>query len=400
LVAAEVGLAVVLVIGAGLLIRTMIALGAVDLGFSAERLVTMRTSLSDARFESTAGVAALVETVLERVRSLPDVEAAAASCCVPLQNSANLPFDIVGREAEAPFTGVAVFAPVSPRYFETLGIPVLAGRAFDERDNAGAAPVAIIDQVMAERYFAAGLNPLDAQLVGGGGAEVMPETAGEPRRQIVGVVGSVWSEGTYREPQPTLYIPLSQTSDGLNASIVESVPYAWLVRTRSPSAVAAATIREEISRATGEPTSGVSAMDELVAATTASYRLKMWLMSVFGGVALLLTAVAIYGVISYAVEQRRREIGIRMALGADASDVRAMVIRDGMLPVVAGVGAGLVAAYALSNLLAATLFGVEPRDLTVFATVPLSLTAVGFAAAAVPAFRASRAAPTVALRQE
>ena len=400
LVAAEVGLAVVLVVGAGLLVRTMIALGAVDLGFSAERLVTMRTSLSDARFESTASVAALVATVLERVGSLPDVEAAAASCCVPLQNSANLPFDLVGREAEAPFTGVAVAAPVSPDYFETLGVTVLAGRAFDERDNAGAVPVAIIDQVMAERYFAAGVNPLDGQLVVGGGAEVMPEAAGEPPRQIVGIVGAVWSEGTFREPQPTLYFPLAQTSDALNAALVESTPAAWLVRTRSPSAAAAARIREEISRATGEPTTGVVAMDDVVAHTTAPYRLKAWLMSVFGGAALLLTAVAIYGVISYSVEQRRREIGIRMALGAEAGDVRTMVVRDGMLPVVAGVGAGVVAAYALSNLLAATLYGVEPRDLAVFVIVPLALATVGLAAAAVPAFRASRVAPTVALREE
>ena len=400
LVAVEVGLAVVLVIGAGLLIRTMIALGTVDLGFSAERLVAMRTSLSDARFESTASVATLVETVLERVRSLPDVEAAAASCCVPLQNSANLPFDIVGREAEAPFTGVAVFAPVSASYFDTLRIPVLAGRAFDARDSAGAVPVAIIDQVMAERYFAAGLNPLDGRLVVGGGPDVVPETAAEPARQIVGIVGSVWSEGTSREPQPTLYIPLPQTSDGLNALIVESTPSAWLVRMRSPSAASAATIREEISRATGEPTTGVGGMSDLVAATTAPYRLKAWLMTVFGGAALLLTAVAIYGVISYSVEQRRREIGIRMALGAEAAAVRRMVVRDGMLPVVAGIGAGLVAAYSLSNLLAATLFRVEPHDLGVFATVPLALAAVGLAAAAVPAFRASRVAPTVALRQE
>jgi ABC-type antimicrobial peptide transport system permease subunit len=144
----------------------------------------------------------------------------------------------------------------------------------------------------------------------------------------------------------------------------------------------------------------VVAIDDLFATTTAPYRLTAWLMSVFGAAALLLTAVAIYGVISYAVEQRRREIGIRMALGAEPAAVRAMVIRDGMLPVVAGVGAGLVAAYALANLLAATLFGVKPHDFAVFATVPLGLAAVGLFAAAVPAFRASRVAPTVALRQE
>jgi predicted permease len=400
LVAVEVGLAVVLVIGAGLLIRTMLVLGAVDLGFSTERLVAMHTSLSDARFDSTANVAALVDTVLERVRSLPDVEAAAASCCVPMQNSANLPFDIVGREAEAPFTGVAVIAPVSAGYFETLGITLLAGRAFDERDNAGSAPVAVIDQVMAERYFAVGVNPLGSRLVVGGGADVVPETADEPERQIIGIVGSVWSEGTYRERQPTLYFPLAQTSDALNAMIVEVTPAAWLVRTRLASAAAAATIRQEISRATGDSTTDVVVIDDLLAETIAPYRLKGWLMSVFGVAALLLTAVAIYGVISYAVEQRRREIGIRMALGAEAPAVRAMVVRDGMLPVAVGVAAGLVAAYSLANLLAATLYGVQPHDLGVFATVPLALLAVGLAAAAVPAFRASRVEPTVALRQE
>jgi putative ABC transport system permease protein len=400
LVAVEVGLAVVLVIGAGLLIRTMIALGALDLGFATERLVALRTSLSDERFEATASVAALVQTVLERVRSLPDVEAAAASCCVPTENSLGFPFDIVGREAEGPFTGLAIGASVSTGYFETLAIPLLAGRAFDARDGGGAAPVAIIDQVMAERYFAAGVNPLDARLVVGGGADVLAQAADEPPRQIIGIVGTIRAEGLYREPQPTVYFPLAQTSDALNAAIVEGAPAAWLVRTRSASAAAAAAIREEITRATGEPTTGVLVMDDTLATIAAPYRLKAWLMSVFGGAALLLTAVGIYGVISYAAEQRRREIGIRMALGAETAAVRAMVIRDCMLPVVAGVGAGLVAAYALSNVLAATLFGVQPHDVGVFATVPLALTAVGLAAAAVPAFRASRVAPTVALRQE
>jgi putative ABC transport system permease protein len=276
---------------------------------------------------------------------------------------------------------------------------VLAGRALDERDNAGAAPVAIIDQVLAERYFA-GVNPLGARLVLGGGADVMPESADEPPRQIVGVVATVWAEPVYREPQPTVYFPLAQTSDALNALIVESAPAAWVVRSRSASAAAASRIREEVTRATGEPTTAVVVMDDVLATLTAPYRLKAWLVSVFGGAALLLTAVAIYGVISYAVEQRRREIGIRMALGAEASDVRAMVVRDGMVPVVVGVGAGLVAAYSLANLLAAALFGVQPHDFGVFAVVPIALLAVGLVAAAVPAFRASRVAPTVALRQE
>jgi predicted permease len=400
LVAVEVGLAVVLVIGAALLIRTMAALGSVDLGFSTQRLVAMQTSLSDPRFDSVGNVASLIDDVLERVRGLPDVEAAAASCCVPTRNSINLPFDIVGREADAPFTGISFAAPVSPGYFETLGLPVLAGRTFDARDGAGAQPVAIIDQAMAERYFANGSNPLEAQLVVGGGADGMPQAAGEPARQIVGIVGNMRANGIETEPGPTLYFPQAQTSSLLHSEIIESAPTAWLVRTRSASATAAATIREEITRATGEPTTGVLAMDDVLARSMAPHRLRMWLMSVFGGAALLLAAVGIYGLIAHAVEQRRHEIGIRMALGAEVSAVRAMVVRDGMVPVVVGVVAGLAVAYFLATLLASVLFGVEPRDLGVFVTVPLALVAVGLGAAAVPAFRASRVSPTVALRQD
>ncbi len=401
LVTAEVGLAVVLVIGAALLIRTIVALGAVDLGFSTERLVAMRTSLTDPRFESTATAAALFDTVLVRVRSLPDVEAAAASCCVPTENSLSLPFDLVGRQQEAPFAGLAAVTPVSPGYFETLGIAVLAGRGLDERDGGGAPPVAVIDRAMAERYWTEGVDPLQSQIVVGGGAEVVPESRDEPARQIVGIVANMRANGIYAEPGPTVYFPLAQTSNALNAALVEqSGLVAWVVRTRAPSAAAAAVIREEIGRATGEPTTGVVVMDDVLATQTAPHRLRMWLMNVFGGAALLLTAVGIYGLISHAVEQRRREIGIRMALGADASDVRAMVVRDGMLPVVVGVAAGLIAAYLLAHFLTATLFGVDAHDLAVFVTVPFALAAVALTAVSVPALRASRVAPTVALRDE
>jgi len=400
LITAEVGLAVVLVIGAALLIRTIIALGAVDLGFSTQRLVAMRTSLSDPRFESTEAVAALVDAVLERVRSLPDVEAAAASCCVPTDNSLGMPFDIVGREQAAPYTGLATGYTVSAGYFETLGISVLAGRVLDERDRAGAPPVAVIDRAMAERYWAEGVNPLESRIVVGGGADVVREAADEPPRQIVGIVSAMRANGIHGEPGPTIYFPLAQTSGALNAAIVEGAPTAWLIRTRSAAAAGAPALREEISRVTGAPTIGVVVMDDVLATMTAPHRLKMWLMNVFGGAALLLTAIGIYGLISHAVEQRRREIGIRMALGAEASNVRAMVVRDGMLPVAAGLGGGLVAAYLLADLLAATLFGVEPHDFAVFVTVPFALAAVALTAVSIPAFRASRVAPTIALRQE
>jgi ABC-type antimicrobial peptide transport system permease subunit len=160
----------------------------------------------------------------------------------------------------------------------------------------------------------------------------------------------------------------------------------------------ATAVREEVSRVTGQPTTDVLVMDHALAMMMSPYRLNTWLMSLFGGSALLLAAVGIYGLIAYSVEQRRHEIGIRMALGAQASTLRSMLIRQGMLPVVIGVGAGLAAAYFLANVLASTLFGVEPRDLAVFVAVPVVLTFVGLAAVCVPAFRASRVDPTVALR--
>jgi predicted permease len=401
LVAVEIGLAVVLVIGSVLLIRTMIALGAVDLGFPTQRLVAMRTTLSDARFESTANAAAIVDTALERVRALPEVEAAAASCCVPSQNSMSLPFDLVEREQEEPYTGIAVVAPVSAGYFEALGLALLAGRVLDERDGPGAPPVAVIDRAMAERYWADGTDPLGSRIVLGGGADIVPESRDEPPRQIVGIVSTMRAHGIHAEAQPTIYFPLAQTSNALNAAVVQSSGLvAWLVRTRSTSAAMAGVIREEISRATGELTTGVVVMDQVLTRETAPHRFRMWLMGVFGGAALLLAAIGIYGLIANAVEQRRHEIGIRMALGAPAYAVRRMVIGDGMLPVAIGIAAGLVAAYFLANVLAAMLFGVEPRDAGVFAGVAVILAGVAFAAAAVPAFRASRVSPMVALREE
>jgi predicted permease len=396
LVTLEVGLAVVLLIGAALLIRTMLALGAVDLGFSTDGLLSMQTWLSDARFSSTANVTQTTQGALERIRSLPGIEDAASTCCVPTKSVMDLPFDIVGRDDTPAFTGVATTVPISPSYFDTLRIPVLAGRAFNTRDDASAPPVIVINQAMADRYWADGGSPFQARIRVGGG--VVPEIADEPARRIVGIVGNVRELGIYRDPGPAVYFPQAQTSDRANAAIMRNAPMAWLVRTSVEPGTVSAAIREELRRMTGEPATDVLVLDDLLSTITSRHRLNMWLMSVFGGSALLLAAVGIYGVIAYSVEQRRQEIGIRMALGAEAGSLRAMIIRQGMLPVVIGVGAGLVAAYFGANVLASTLFGVEPRDLGVFVTVPAVLSAVGLMAVCVPAFRASRVDPTVALR--
>ena len=396
LIAFEVGLAVVLVVGAALLIRTMLALGTVQLGFSTDRLLSMQTWLSDPRFSTTASVAQTTQRALIRVRLLPGVEAAASTFTVPTQDVMDLPFNIAGREDKAGYTGIATTVPISPSYFDTLRIPLLAGRTFDERDDAGAAPVIIINQAMARRYWADGSGLFQDRIRVGGG--VVPGMADEPARQIVGIVGDVRELGIYRDAGPAVYFPQAQTSDKANAALVRNAPTGWLIRTSVPPGTVAAAIGEELDAVTRMPTTDVMVMDNLLSTITSRHRMNTWLMSVFGGAALLLAAVGIYGLIAYSVEQRRHELGIRMALGAEALSLRSMVIRQGMVPVAIGVVMGLAAAYALANVLASTLFGVEPRDTAVFVTVPVVLVTVAFAAAFIPAFRASRVDPTEALR--
>ncbi len=248
---------------------------------------------------------------------------------------------------------------------------------------------------MADRFWAEGLSPFQDRIRIGAG--VVPGTSDEPAREIIGIVGNVRELGIYRDAGPAVYFPQAQMSDAANALIVRNVALVWLVRTSVPPGTVSAAIRDELSQATGKPTTDVLVMENLFSTITSRHRLNLWLMSVFAGAALLLAAVGIYGLIAYGVEQRRQEIGIRLALGAEPGALRNWVIRQGMLPVIAGVGAGLVASYFLANVLASTLYGVEPRDLAVFVTVPAILTAVGLAAVCVPAFRASRVDPTVSL---
>jgi putative ABC transport system permease protein len=400
LVALEVALAVVLVIGAGLLIRTTLALGAVDPGFSVDDVVTMNTSFSGPRFVTTDSVAQAQTNVLERIRSIPGVEAAVATCCVPLQGGYGLPFNVIGRQDEGPFTGNGGILPTTPGYFETFEIPVLAGRVFTDRDDGLAPPVVVVNQAMVDRFWADGGNPLDDRLLIGGGAGNMKELAEEPVRQIVGVVGSIRANGIANDPGPMMYIPHAQMPDALNALMQDSGPVAWIVRTRGAPASLSSVIQEEVRQATGLPVTNVQLMRDVVSRSTSQQRANMLLMTVFGGAAFVLAAIGIYGLMAYSVQQRTQEIGIRMALGADAENVRRMVVRQGMLLVAAGIVAGLVAAFFLAKVLAAALYGVEPRDLAVFASVPAALALVALAAVALPALRAGRVDPLEALRYE
>jgi predicted permease len=400
LVLSEMSLAVILLAGSALLIRTFFALYSVNPGFDTNNVVTMKMSLTGPKFEKTANAAQMARIALDRLRALPGVTVATASCCLPLQGGYGLPFNIVGRApTDGPFTGGGGFAPVSAGYFEAFKIPIERGRSFNDRDDQNAPPVAIINEAMAKRFWKDG-DPLNDRILIGGGAKNMKELRDEPMRQIVGIAGDLRDGGLNNDPGPKMYVPQSQVPDALSALGFSIYPMAWIVRMAANPAPLVPAIQEQLRQATGLPVTDVHSMDEVVALSTARQRFNMLLMTVFGCSALLLAAIGIYGLMAYSVEQRTQEIGIRMALGAGTGQVRNMVVRQGMALALAGVVIGIAAAFGLTRYLESLLFGVKARDPMVFVSVPAVLMVVALLAIWFPAARASRVNPVESLRYE
>jgi len=394
LVLSEVGLALVLLIGAALLIRSFAALYSVNLGFDTKNIVTMNIALTGPKYSKSAAVANTVRAGLARVRSLPGVVSAGATCCLPLaQGTYDLGFDIVGRQAGSS-KGAVGWTAVSSGYFDVFKIPLKQGRTFNAADDNKSPAVVVIDESMAKKYWK-NENPLGQQIVMGAGLEMFKS---EPVRQIVGIVGDIRSEGLGAKPRPIMYVPQAQVPDAANATFQRLLPVAWLVRTQGPSHALIPAIQEQLRQATGLPVTDVSTMDQVVWAQTGRQRFNALLMSIFGSTALLLAAIGIYGLMAYSVEQRRQEIGIRMALGAESHDVRNMVVRQGMQLALAGIVVGLAVAWALSRSLESQLYGVKARDPLVFIAAAIVLIAVALASVWLPAARASRVNPIDSLR--
>ncbi len=396
LVISEVALALVLLAGAALLIRTFAALRAVNPGFDAHNILTMRMSLGGSRFSKAAAVNQLIQNAVQRIESLPSVSSAAASYSLPLEGAFGVPFNIVGRVPESGLYDGRGWMSVSPHYFAVFKIPLLRGRAFNDRDDASGAPVAIINEALARQFFPKG-DPIGERVLLG--KQYGPEFE-EPERQIVGVARDVHDSGLNRHPTPLVYVPMAQVTDGITSLANRASRIVWMVRSNvtPPHSLRSAISRELEQASGGLPVAHVRSMEEIVSESTARANFNMTLLTVFGATALLLAVIGIYGLMAYSVRQRTREIGIRLALGADSNHVRNMVVAEGMRLALAGVAVGTLAAFALTRLLQSFLFGVEPRDPLVFVIVPLVLSAAALAAVWFPARRAAATDPAEALR--
>ena len=399
LVMSETGLAVVLLVGAALLIRSFVALSAVDPGFDTKNVLTMNVLMTGPKYATSSGIASAVRGGVAQLRSLPGVVAASATCCLPLRGTFDLNFDIIGRPSMAQSSADTVgWAPIGSGYFEVLHIPIKRGRAFTGRDDSRSPAVVVINERMARQYWK-DRDPLGDTIVIGKGVG-LGAFKDEPVRQIVGIVGDIRSEGLDTKSRPVMYVPQAQLPDTESAMIFRLAPMAFLVRTQGNHPALARQVEKQLGEATGRAVTDVTSMDQVLWAQTSPQRLRLTLMTVFGSCALLLAAIGIYGLIAYTVEQRRQEIGIRMALGAESRDVRNMVVRQGMTVALAGIVAGLGAAWGLARSIESLLYGVQARDPLVFLTIPAVLIAVALLAVWLPANRASRVSPLEALHYE
>ena len=295
------------------------------------------------------------------------------------------------------FHGGGGWATQSYGFFDVFKIPVKKGRVFTDRDTKSSTPVVVVNEALVREAFK-NEDPIGKRLIIGRG--VMREFADEPEREIIGVVGDVRDNGLNQDPGPKMYIPQPQVPDPVNALNVRITPVAWVVRTRVPPLSVSAQVQEVLRQSTGLPVSDIRSMDEVVTRSTSRERFNMLLMSVFGGSALLLSAIGIYGLMAYSVEQRTQEIGIRIALGAQIGAVRRMIVKQGMILAAIGIVIGIAGAYGLSRFIESFLYSVTPRDLGVFIGAPVLLAAVAFLATWIPALRASRVDPVDALRGE
>jgi putative ABC transport system permease protein len=383
LVIFESAVAVVLLIGAGLLVRSLIALQSVDPGFDANNVLTFRVDLPQKKYEGEGRSAAFWEQLESRVSSLPGVESVGLITDLPLSGQLNdMPYTVEGRPPVTPDQAPgADFRLINQNYFSALRIPLLRGRNFTEQEVREGAKVTLISQQLADTVFQ-NENPLGKRLISGLSNQVF---------EIIGVVGDIRHNSLGVQPFPTLYFP--DRNFGGRRNLV--------IRTQNDPLSLVGAVRQQVRELDpDQPIAEVKRMTDWIDSSVAVPRYRTTLLGAFAALATILAATGIYGVMSYTVAQRTHEIGVRMALGARQDDVLRLVVRQGMILALVGVALGLMGAYALTRVMASLLFQVKERDPITFIVVAALLLAVAFLACFVPALRATKVDPLVALRYE
>jgi putative ABC transport system permease protein len=390
LVLAEVALAVVLLVGAGLLIRSFDRLTRVDPGFEPENVLTYQVVFPTSRYRETKNLVPIYQQMLERTRAVPGVRAVAISNTLPTAGAGYISFFIQGhqfparRGASAPID-VQPFA-VSPDYLRVMGMKLRRGRFIEAGDVEGAQDVAVVNTEMVRKYFPPGRDPLGMKVTFGDPADPKAEWW-----TVVGIVDVVAQEGLDAKPYSQIYLPIAQAPRRAVWVTIKSERHPMTLVAGARQALRA--VDREL------PMNDVASMEDRLSKDVAVRRVSVVVLSVFAALAMVLAAIGIYGVLAYAVAQRTREIGIRMALGADASRVRRLVVRQGMTPAALGLAIGLVAAVFATRLMQKLLYGVTPGDPATLALVALLLGGVALGASYLPARRATRVEPTEALRE-
>jgi predicted permease len=400
LVVAEVALALVLVAGAALLIRTFVGLSNAQPGIDPHNVLTMETSLTSNAYSSNAKIDAFTTDALRRIEGLPGVEAASTVALLPgIGYGMDLPFNIPGKTPPKgqDYNGDEQYRYIAGHYFQAFRIPLLRGRQFTETDTGNSAPVVIVNQYMANKYWP-NQDPIGQVMIIGAG--LGPQFA-DPPRQVVGVVATVKEAGVANGDTGVVYVPQPQVPQGLMDLGRQIVPLCWAVRVHGdPMALRVAIQRQIQAVDTTMTLSRVRPMDEVLAATMARQDFNMLLLTIFAVIALLLAAIGIYGVMSYSVEQRTQEIGIRMALGSSRGDVMKLLLGHGLKLAGMGVAIGLGLAYALTRFLASMLFNVKANDPWTLGGVAAILALVALIATFVPARRAAATDPVQALHYQ
>ena len=398
----QIALSTILLAGAGLLTRSFWNLTSVDPGFQVDGLLTMSVSMTPARYPDSARLGAYTDAVVLRLERIPGVASASSTTALPSEFPIDFPVSAVGRSDQPAVAGGSAldawYRAVNPHYFAAMQIPLLNGRVLTDSDSAGGAPVVVINQALARAAFPNGEALGQALVIGGG---YLTDARDLRPRTIVGIVGDTRERGLRFAPTLTTYVPVAQAPEPITRLTLDKIPFRWVLRTdREPAELVAAVRQAVLAVDPTQPAADFARMSDVLGRSISPHRFNMVMLTTFSGLALALAALGVYGLTAYAVAQRTREIGIRVSLGASPAQLVRGLVGQGLRLCLAGTALGLLGALLLGRFLRSLLYGVSATDALTIVAVIVIMTAVVAAATYLPASRASRIDPILALRQE